>query len=103
MAGNLRTTAILPLARWCAPAQSRAGTGPTKGNEAPSVGTIIFLVLCVGVLRALATGRPAATVRGPALEVVREWGAEVVAGARALARLDAARRAHLDRPPWGAA
>ncbi|WP_324277958.1 hypothetical protein [Blastococcus brunescens] len=64
------------------------------------MGTLIVLLLCVLVLRALAAHRPDRSASGSVLVVVRGWMTDVVDGARTLARLDAARRRGLDRPPW---
>ena len=65
------------------------------------MGTLIFLLLCVVVLRALASRPSGPPPSGSVGDLMRIWAADVVAGARTLARLDAARRARLDPPPWG--
>jgi hypothetical protein len=64
------------------------------------MGTVIFLVLCALVLRALATtpARPLST--GSRGSLLRAWEADIVAGARALARLDAVRHERLGDRPW---
>lgn len=52
------------------------------------MGTLIVLLLCVLVVRALATHRAGRPASGSALAVVQGWATEVVDGARTLARLD---------------
>jgi hypothetical protein len=67
------------------------------------IGTVLFLVLCVLVFRAL--GNPARSAEGgwtaPGTTweaVARRWAREVAEGARVLVRLDQARRDRLGRP-----
>jgi hypothetical protein len=65
------------------------------------LGTVLFLVLCVLVFRAL--GRPGRTDEdgSPAptwADAARTWARDVAHGVRVLARLDEARRDRLGRP-----
>jgi hypothetical protein len=64
------------------------------------MGTLIVVLLCVLVFRAMAAPGSSGPAPGSAGAVVQAWATDVVDGARALARLDAARRRGLDRPPW---
>ncbi|WP_142025352.1 hypothetical protein [Blastococcus colisei] len=64
------------------------------------MGTVVFLLLCVVVLRALASTPSGPPTSGSVRDVLRGWGLDVVDGVRTLARLDAVRRGRLDRPPW---
>lgn len=67
-------------------------------------GTVLFLVLCVLVFRALGNPRGSGdrtTPPGAPWDVVaRVWTRDVVRGARVLARLSDARGERLGRP-WG--
>lgn len=96
-------TAILPLVGWSNTADSRGieAARAVGRNGVGRMGTVIFIVLCVVVLRALASTPSGPPEPGSWRDVLRVWGADVVDGARTLCRLGAARRARLERPPWG--